>query len=263
MWQTFFFQPLLNALIFFYQFLGQNLGIAIIGLTLFIRGALTPLTLPSLKSAQKLRSLQPELEKLKAKHGKDKQVFAQKQLEFYKKHGVNPASGCLPQIIQIIILIALYQAFNQVLKSNGNPVEALNQLLYEPLKLSSDFVLNTKFFYLDLSQPDVFNFPAFKIGPFTLSKLPGFFLVAAAITQFLSSKLMMPAAKATEAKSEKTKEQSDDMAAAMQKQMLYMTPLMTLFIGFSFPSGLVVYWFTFSLFMLSQQLFMKKYGKKD
>ncbi|MEA3354969.1 MAG: YidC/Oxa1 family membrane protein insertase [Patescibacteria group bacterium] len=257
MWNTIFYQPLVNALIFFYQFLGQNLGLAIIGLTLFIRGALTPLTLPSLKSAKKLRELQPELAKLKNKYSKDKQKFAKEQLKFYKKHGVNPASGCLPQIVQIIILIALFQAFNQVLRPNGNMVENLNKVLYQSLQLSKDFVLNAKFLYLDLTKPDLFIIKDIKIFNFVINRLPGLFLIGAATTQFLSSKLMMPAAKASKEKSKKTKQESDDMAAAMQSQMLYMMPLMTLFIGFKFPSGLVLYWLTFSIFMLVQQLILK------
>ena len=258
MWNTIFYQPLVNALIFFYQLLGQNFGLAIIGLTLFIRGALTPLTLPSLKSAQKLRTLQPELEKLKKKHGKDRQAFAQAQLKFYQEQGVNPAAGCLPQIIQIVILIALFQAFNQVLRADGDIIQNLNQVLYPSLKLAKDTVINTKFTYLNLTQPDTIPFAGFKIFNFTLDRLPGIFLILAAATQFLSSKLMMPAAKASKAESQKTPGQSDDMAAAMQTQMLYFMPIMTLFIGFRFPSGLVLYWLTFSTFMLVQQLILKK-----
>lgn len=261
MWHSLFYQPLLNALILFYQFFGQNLGLAIIGLTVFIRAALTPLTLPSLKSAQKIKLLQPELEKLKQKYAKDRQQLAQAQLKLYQKHGVHPASGCLPQIIQIIILIALFQAFSQVLKANGNIVANLNQLLYPSLQLASDTVINTKFFYLDLTRPDLFNIPSFKIFNFTISQLPGVFLLAAAAVQFASSKLMLPAVKVTQAQAEKTKEQTDDMAATMQQQMLYLMPLMTLFIGFRFPSGLVLYWLTFSVFMFFQQLWLKKNGK--
>lgn len=261
MWHTFFYQPLVNALIFFYQFLGQNLGWAIIGLTVVIRGILTPLTLPSMRSAQKIKDLQPELEKIKQKFGHDKQLFAQKQLEFYKEKGVNPAAGCLPQIVQLVILIALYQAFNQVLQSNGDTIANLNQLLYSPLQLAPEAVLNSKFLYLDVTKPDVIAIPALKLGQFVLDKLPGFFLLASAVTQFLSSKLMMPVAKVNEDKSKLTEGSGDDMAVAMQKQMLYLFPIMTLFIGFSFPSGLVLYWFTFSLFMLIQQLFMNRYAK--
>lgn len=257
MWNTIFYQPLVNALIFFYQFLGQNLGLAIIGLTLFIRGALTPLTIPSLKSAQKLKELQPELADLKKKYADDKQQFAKEQLEFYKKHGVNPASGCLPQIIQIIILLALFQAFNQVLQPNEALIEGLNKVLYQNLQLSKDFILNTKFLYLDLTKPDLIIIPDIKVFNFIINRLPGLFLILAAVTQFISSKLMMPVARATQEKSKKTKENTDDMAAVMQSQMLYMMPLMTIFIGFKFPSGLVLYWLTFSVFMLIQQLYLK------
>ena len=69
---------------------------------------------------------------------------------------------------------------------------------------------------------------------------------------------MLPAAKASEAGAKLTPPVEDDMAVAMQKQMLYLFPIMTLFIGFTFPSGLVLYWFVFSLFMLIQQLLMNR-----
>lgn len=261
MWNTIFFQPLLNALIFLYNLLGHNLGLAIIGLTVLIRGALTPLTLPSLKSGQKMKELQPEINKLKAQYSKDKQAFAKKQLELFKAHGVNPAAGCLPQIIQLVVLIALYQAFNLALKADGNLVANLNKFLYAPLQLSQDFVLNTKFLYLNLAQPDLFTIPALKIAGLTLNKLPGIFLILAAVVQFLSSKLMMPSTKAAANQAEKTKTQTDDLATSMQTQMLYLFPLMTLFIGFKFPSGLVLYWLVFSLIMLVQQLLLNN-GKK-
>ncbi|MDZ7586946.1 MAG: YidC/Oxa1 family membrane protein insertase [Patescibacteria group bacterium] len=262
MWNTIFYHPLLNALIFLYNLLGQNLGWAIIGLTLLIRGVLTPLTLPSLKSGQKMKELQPEINKLKEKYGKDKQVFAKKQLELFQSHGVNPAAGCLPQIIQMVVLIALYQAFNLVLQSDGNLVVNLNKILYAPLQLSQGFVLNTNFLYLNLTQPDLFSIPALKIASFSLDKLPGIFLILAAAVQFLSSKLMLPAAKTAAVKAAKTKETTDDLATSMQTQMLYLFPLMTLFIGFKFPSGLVLYWLVFSLMMLVQQLLLNHGNKK-
>ena len=256
MWFSLFYQPLVNALIFFYGLLGGNLGWAIIGLTVAIRLLLTPLTLPSLKSAQKLKQLQPELAKLKEKFGADKQAWAKKQLEFYQSNGVNPAAGCLPQIAQIVILIALFQAFSQVLTQNGNVVENLNKVLYTPLQLQADAVINNRFAYLNLTQPDLFNLPTINLFGFKLDKFPGIFLLASAVIQFISSKLMMPAVAKVKTLAEKTKTQSDDMAAAMQQQMLYLMPLMTLFIGFKFASGLVLYWLTFSLVMLVQQLFL-------
>jgi len=259
LWFTFLYQPLVNALVFLYKLFGNNFGWAIIGLTLLLRGALMPLTLPSLKMSEKMKQLQPELEKLKKKHGKNKQAFAQAQLKLYQKYGVNPASGCLPWIVQIVVLFALYQAFNQVLRNNGEVIKNLNNILYPFLKLSEQTIINTRFFYLDLTKPDLINLP-FKanLGLLKLEKIPGIFLIAAALTQFWSSKLMAPVVKQEEKVSKKTPGQEDDMAVAMQKQMLYLMPIMTFFIGFSFPSGLVVYWITFSIFMLVQQLYFKK-----
>jgi len=251
MFYTLLYQPLLNGLIFFYKIFG-NLGWAIIILTILIRFLLIPLTLPSLKAASKLKEIAPELEKLKKKYAGDKQKFAQAQLEIYKKYKINPAAGCLPQIIQLIILIALYQAFAKVLQPDGDIISKLNEVLYPFLKLPAETVINTRFFYLDLARPDVFHLPnlAFPI--------PGFFLLGAALIQFLSSKMMQPAVKVAQKEAKETPSVQDDLAAAMQTQMLYLFPLMTILIGFSFPSGLVLYWLVFSVFTTIQQYFVNK-----
>ncbi len=247
LWNTLLFQPLVNILIFFYQVGFHNLGLAIISLTVFIRLVLLPLTIPSLKAAAKMKELAPEIAKLKLRYKDDKQALSKAQLELYKKNGANPAAGCLPQIVQLIVLIALYRAFLTVL--TGDNLDQLNDILYSFFKLNEGTTINTGFLYLDLSKPDVFNLPGLPIP------LPGFLLIGAIVTQFLSSKISLPAAKKEEKQAKKTAEKSDDFAAAMQTQMLYLFPLMTLIIGFSFPSGLVLYWFIFSLTMLAQQYF--------
>jgi len=258
LWFSLLYQPLVNLLILFYQLLGQNLGAAIIGLTLAVRGLLLPLTLPSIRAAQKMRTLNPQLAKLKKKHGEDKQALTKAQMKLYQKHGLNPAAGCLPQIIQIIILIALFQAFNQVLRADGEVAVKLNQVLYSRLQLAEETTINSRFFYLDLTKPDLLEVKNWRLAGLEINRLPGLFLIAAAVSQFISSKIMMSGAAAAQAKAKKTKGQEDDLAAMMQKQMLYMMPLMTLLIGFKFPSGLVLYWLTFSLFMLVQNWLIKK-----
>lgn len=257
LWHLLLYQPLVNALIFFYQLLFSNLGLAIIVLTGLIRLILVPLTLPSIKAATKMRELAPEIEKLKKKHGKDKQKFAQAQMELYRRHGANPAAGCLPQIAQLIILIALFQAFRQVLFVNGETINRLNEILYSPLRLSPQAVINTRFTYLDLTKPDIIHLPKDFLGG-VLPGLPGIFLLGAAAIQFISSKMMAPQAKLAQKEAEKTPQASDDMAAAMQTQMIYLFPLMTIIIGFTFPSGLVLYWLTFSAFTALQQYFITK-----
>jgi len=258
-WHLLLYQPLVNGLIFFYQLLGQNLGLAIIVLTLAIRTALYPLTKPSLEAAKKMRAIAPQLEKLKKKHKNDKQALAQAQLKLYQKNGIKPGAGCLPQIVQILILIALFQAFRQVLTDNGQVIEKLNSVLYPVLQLPKETVINTKFAYLNLTQPDLINLPfKIKILNFVIDKIPGLFLLAAAAVQFLTSRLMIGQTLVVQQKAKETPQQEDDMAAMMQKQMLYMMPLMTLLVGFQFASGLVLYWITFSLFMFFQQLVMQK-----
>jgi YidC/Oxa1 family membrane protein insertase len=259
LFHTLLYQPLLNTLILLYLILFHNFGLAIIALTLIIRLALIPLTMPALKAAQKMKELQPELEKLKKKYKNDKQAFAQAQLAFYKQHGANPAAGCLPQIIQIIILIALFQVFNQVIRTDDNILSKINEILYPFLKLPPETTFNPRFLYLNLTKPDVITLPL-KIGNFNLPPLPGFFLILSALSQFLSSLMMMPAAAAAQAQAQKTPSKQDDLTSSLQTQMLYLFPLMTLLIGLSFPSGLVLYWAVFSLSTMVQQYFVSGLG---
>lgn len=251
LWSILLYQPLLNGVVLFYKLFG-NLGWAIVAFTAVLRLVLAPLTLPSLKAGQKMKELAPELEKIKKKFKDDKKGLAEAQMQLYKAHGVNPAAGCLPQIVQIVVLIALYQAFRQVLRQDGGEViSQLNQLLYGPIKLAGGVELNLNFAYLNLSRPDVFQ-----VGlPFPL---PGVFLIGAAAAQFVSSKMMMPAVKAEEKLAEKAEESMTDAAMSAQKNMMYLFPVMTLFIGFSFPSGLVLYWLVFSLFQLLQQVWLNR-----
>jgi len=252
-WHIFLFQPLFNSLILFYRIFG-NLGVSIVILTILIRVILVPLTIPSMKAAKKMTELAPEIAKLKERYKDDKQKFAQAQVELYRQHGANPVAGCLPQIVQLLILIALYQAFSNVLLPGGAvSVEKLNQNLYPFLYLPMDTRLNLSFWYLNLSKPDLIHLSG-------LPALPGLFLILAAVTQFLSSKMMAPAVKISKEEASKTKGEADDLAVAMQSQMLYLFPLMTILIGLTFPSGLVLYWFVFSASTMIQQYFITGWG---
>lgn len=252
--ETYLVQPLLNGLFLFYRIFG-DLGVAIILLTLVIRLVMAPLTIPSIKAQKKMMELAPEINQLKQKFGGDKQGLAAAQMELYKKNGANPAAGCLPQIVQLVVLIGLYQAFSKVLLQHGTAtVEKLNQMLYPILQLPAQAHLNTSFLgIIDLTKPDVLHLAS-------LPTLPGVFLILAALTQLLSSKMMMPIVKEEEKEAAQTKEKSDDLMAGMQSQMLYLFPIMTVLIGFTFPAGLVLYWFVFSLFTMIQQYLITGLG---
>lgn len=254
LWNILLIQPLLNSLISLYRFTG-NLGVSIIVLTLGLRVLMTPLILPSLRLNKKIQELAPELAKLKEKFKDDKQGLITAQAQLYRSHGVNPASGCLPQVIQLVVLIALFSVFNTILKSDGNGLtNQLNPALYSVNQLSSDFYISPRFLYLDLTQPDTFNIPGL---PFPL---PGVFLILSALTQLFSSKMMSPTVSSEAKVASKTEGSSDDTLVEAQRQMLYMFPLMTLIIGFQFPSGLVLYWLIFSVASIVQQYSTSGWG---
>src|SRR3989338_7264734 len=229
---NFLITPINNLLIFLYGISGQNLGLAIIFLTLIVRGVLVPVTIPSLRSAKKLQEIKPHLDKLKQKH-KDKQKLQLATLELYKQHGINPAAGCLPQIAQLLVLIALYQVFINFI--NGGQYNGQS--------------LNLNFLWLDLGKAD----------PYYI--LP----VLAGLTQLIFSFMMTSGleshVKAPKNKDEKKKEEdSMEMAQSMQQQMLYLMPAMTVIIAMKFPSGLALYWVITTLFSLVQQYLVSGLG---
>jgi YidC/Oxa1 family membrane protein insertase len=240
-------QPLANGLIIFYRLLGQNLGLAIIGFSFFLRLILNPLTKPYMESMKKMKDFAPHLEKLKKKYKGDKVKLAQAQSDLYKQNGVNPASGCLPYLLQIVILIAFFNVFTRTLSGGVDTTDRFNQLLYQPLKFQQQENINTKFLYLDVTKPDVFRVSGL---PFPI---PGPIIFLAAVIQFVSSKIMAPVTQEVSKRAKKTPQSADDIQSAMQQSMIYTFPLLTLFFGISFPSGLAIYWLLFSLWQLVQQ----------
>lgn len=231
LWNAILYQPLLTALIWLYNILFHNFGLAVIALTVVIRAVLVPITIPALKSAKKMMELKPHLDALKEKHGNDKQRLQQEQLRLYKEHGFNPLAGCLPYLVQFLVLIALYQVFINFL--NNGQVNGLT--------------INKVFLGIDLSKPD---------RTFILPLLAG-------ATQLILSLMMMPSvSRQSLDNGQKTKDQSskEDMQESMQKQMLFLMPAMTVFFGFSLPSGLALYWVVTTVFSVVQQYFVTGLG---
>ena len=185
-------QPLANGLVLSYRLLGGNMGLAIIAFSLFLRFALNPLTKPYMESMKKMKDYQKELNKLKQKHKGDRQKFMQAQKDFYKDKGINPSAGCLPYLLQIVVLIAFFNVFSRVLKSDANIINNFNQLLYPPLQFAADAIVNTKFLIWDITKPDTIT----GILPIAI---PGPLLILAAITQFVSAKITQPYLEAEEA----------------------------------------------------------------
>jgi len=192
---------------------------------------------------KKQKELAPELSALQKKHGKDKKKLAEVQMELYKKHNINPAAGCLPQIVQLLIMIALYRVFINTVGNGVTNLSGLNDIIYfESFKFDPESIINSKFLYLDLSKPD----------PYLI--LP----ILAGLAQFFTSKLAIPGVKQSEKTAKKTVEVRDDVMYNMQEQMLYIFPIMTVFIGWKLQSALVLYWFVTTVFSLAQQIIINR-----
>lgn len=257
LWNQLLVWPITNLLMVFYKLseilhLPGPLGFAIIFLTISIRLLLYPLMNKQLQSSKQMTNLKPHLDALSEKHKNDKQALQQAQLALYKEHGVNPAAGCLPSLIQLPILFALYNVFFQILgaKDINAFVNEINAILYIPfLHVQS---LDITFFGLNLA-----------IKPGDWQQYGWWLLLIPLITallQWVQTQIMLP--KKKEEKSvnhEKTKEgtKKDDMAD-MQRQMAIITPIMFGFFALQLPIGLALYWNVFGLFGIMQQLQVNK-----
>ena len=221
------------------------LGISIILISVLIRFAVWPLMSSQIKLSKKTAQLKPQVDALKLKHGKDKQAFALAQSALFKEHGVNPAAGCLPTLIQIPIIYSLYQAVQLVVGFGGKGLNEVNQVLFNPawqLKALPD----AHFLGLNLAAKP----SDFMTQGWVLLLVP---VISAALT-YVQSSMMVPA------KIKTTEKKEDDMMSAMQTQMKYMMPLMIGYFSFTFPIGLALYWNIFTLLGIWQQYIHNGWG---
>ncbi|MBS1760010.1 MAG: membrane protein insertase YidC [Bacteroidetes bacterium] len=208
---------------FFKSFIGQ-LGIVIALLTLFIRLIISPLTYSSYLSGAKMKALRPEIEKLKAKFGADRQAMSMEQMKLFREAGVNPLGGCIPALFQIPIFFALFSFFNSSVDLRG-----------------ASFLWAS-----DLSAPDKFihwgNVPV-------LSSLLGdhlsLFNVTACITSFLISMYSMS--------------MSPDQSNPLLKWMPYIFPVFLLFFFNRLPAGLTWYYTVSNLVTLGLQVIIQRF----
>ncbi|MFA5092153.1 MAG: YidC/Oxa1 family membrane protein insertase [Candidatus Paceibacterota bacterium] len=238
LFDTILYEPIFNLLIGIYNIIpGHDIGIAIIILTVLVKLALWPVSASALKSQKALTDVQPKLEALKKKYPnkEDKEKLAKEMMELYSKEKVNPMSSCLPLLIQLPVFIALYKSLAQGLQSSG----------FDSL-------------YSFVANPGTINASLF--GIIDLAGVNIYLAVLAAATQFVQAKMMV-----TRQQPKKTPGSQDEhMLANMNKSMVYMMPVVTLFIGLKFPGGLTLYWLVMNLLtILQQRLFLKKKPGED
>ena len=228
---TFLYQPIFNLLIFLYEILpGADIGFAIIALTILIKLVLWPFMSKSLKSQKALQELQPKIEELKEKHADDREALAKAMMELYQVEKVNPLSSCLPVIVQLPILIALYR----VLLNGFGPetLEALYTFIDYPGIINYTFLG-----VLDLSTPSLY-----------LAVLAGYF-------QFMQTRMLISRRPPKQVRGSKGAK-DESMMASMNKSMMVFMPVITVVIGASLPAGLTLYWVTVNIVSILQQQFV-------
>ncbi len=228
------YQPIFNLFVGMYNVL-PDVGVVILILTILIKLALFPMTKKSISAQKSLSELQPKLEELKKKYKDDQQAMAKETMSLYKEHKVNPLGSCLPLLVQLPIFLALYWVLRDGLTGS-----------------------NFAMLYNFVPSPGEIN--PISLGIIDLSKRSVILAVLAGATQYWQAQ-MMQSKRAPKEAGEGGKD--ENMMSMMNKQMLYFMPIMTVFIGLSFPGGLALYWFLSTLLTALQQVVMFRGKDKD
>lgn len=262
----------------------QNYGFAIILLTLLIKILVLPLTLKQQKSMTKMQRMQPKLKELQEKYKDDKDRQAQETMKLYKEYGVSPMGGCLPLLIQFPILIAFYQVIQKpvqyVLGKSPAEISKLCKVFDISKKASGAQItlaekmgaLNFDFFRIDLSSIPWDELQAFFAGKMGIVALLSLIIpVLACVTTYLTSKVSTSMSNQKEEKKEEKpqrvlspdqKTDSGNPGESMTKSMTYFMPIMTLFLTFTFPAALGLYWTVSNVLSMAQTVLLNGYYNK-
>jgi YidC/Oxa1 family membrane protein insertase len=226
--------PLTHILHFFYAIVG-NYGIAILMLTILVRGCMFPLSLKQAAGAMKMQMIQPEMKKIHEKHKSDRQALAKAQQELFRKHNYNPLSGCLPIFIQMPVFIGLYRSLMVAIELRDAP------LLTHSIRWCSNLAGPDMLFDWSGYMPQWFNagIGMFALGPY-FNVLP----IGAVILMIVQMKMFTPPP-------------ADEQAAVQQKVMKYMMIFMGLMF-YKVASGLCIYFIVSSLWGLVERRFLPK-----
>lgn len=302
-------KPLGMLLSFIYNTIAfRNYGLSLIFFTIIIKLALLPLTIKQMKSTQKTQEIQPELQKLQQRYKNDKEKLNQEMMKLYQEKGVSPFGGCLPMLIQMPILFALFYVIRRPLTYMfGWTKELLGNVIIKIMSVNPGLFPASRFPFLDqfagvqgdpvgvatlfeknpyfettiieavnsipnlvqegteminLTFLKIFNLgvvPTYDLK--LISENPGVFIPALVLvlltvgTTFLSTKLSM-------AKTMQNNNNTNEQMAQTNKTMMYIGPIMTLFISFQAPLGLSFYWLISNLIQIAQQFFTDKYMQK-
>ncbi|MGC8855409.1 MAG: YidC/Oxa1 family membrane protein insertase [Anaerolineae bacterium] len=239
-WTLLIIQPMTNLLLWIYDLVGHNFGVAIILFTILIRAITWPLNAQQMKGAQAMQELQndKEWQAIQKKYAKDREKLAQEQMRIYQERGISPFASCLPTLIQFPIIIGLYQSILRALASTPLDLLRLSRIVYPFLSVEKLIPLNNQFLWMDLGRPE-----SIQVFGFALPTLA----IIVALTTYLQTKLTMP-----------TSSNPGDQTAAMSGMMSIYMPLLLGYFALTFASGLSVYFITSNLLGILQYALMGK-----
>lgn len=228
-----FFLPLYNALIWLSSILpGGDIGLAIVLLTLLVKIILFPLQHRMSKTQAALKSLEPELQRLKEKYVDDKSEQAKQLMALYREHGVNPLSGFIILLIQLPVLLALFWVFKD------------------------SFILKPEWFYSFVTPPAVSN--TLFLGLLDITTKSYVLAIFVGLSQFFQMKLVLPPQSPATGEKKGKNSLASDFTRGLNLQMQYFMPVMVTFIGFSLPAAISLYWFTSNLFAIGHEIFVNR-----
>jgi YidC/Oxa1 family membrane protein insertase len=264
-----FYLPIYNVLMLLYQGVHAivpaagfpSFAIAIFLLTVAVRLCLYPLTRKQLQSSRAMQALAPQLQQLRERHRNNPQELMAAQQALYREHGVSMYGGCLPLLIQMPFLYGLYFSFYTALLPRNTPLPTTDSCYQAPIphqpytelpathlcRVNQDIyhflpplahLPNTAFLWADLAHPD------------PLKILP----ILAGVLTFLQLRMAQPVRKPP------APGQRPDPTTQSMASMQYVMPIMTAFIGLSFPAGLAFYWCVSTAFSAVQQYFLTGWG---
>ncbi len=232
LFQLLIYQPLFNSLIFIYNLL-PNLGISVIVLTGLIKLLTLPLNAKAFRLQQVMAGIQSEIKSVQKKHKDNPEEQAKAVSEIFKREKISPLGPFMPTLIQLPVLLALYQLFWKGLWSEANHLYSF---------ISKPEIISPMFLSIDLSKPSI-----------VLAVLAGIFQLVQ--TLMLSSPPLKN-------KNNSSKGLNEKMSLALQKQMTFLFPALTVFILVRLPSALGLYWLATSIFSICQQYILDKPRRK-
>jgi len=228
-----FFNPIYNGLVFLIaNFSWIDMGIAVILVTIATKLIIFPLTKKSIKIQIKTKELEPKLEKIKKEYKDNKDAQTKKIIELYKENNLNPLSGFLVILIQLPVIFALYFVFLK-----GGLPEINTEILYSFIKIPAE--VNMHF-----------------IGLFDMTEKNIILALFAGFSQYIQFQLILPRTKVKKKNEPMTFK--DNLMKSMNIQMKFIMPIIVFFISYSLPSAIALYWTTSNLFMIFQEIFVKK-----